>query len=202
MSIYNFSPSHNLNFCDTYATWNDGFTDDELNKLIKICEMRNPSKATIGDKDADSDFSEIRESEARWIPLQNDTTWIYDRFAFIVRQLNGQFFNFDISGFVEDFQYTTYYGDKKGHYDWHVDMGNNLNSSPRKLSLVMQLSDPDEYEGGDFEMFDLTEYPNAQEVRAQGSTIFLPSFVPHQAHPVTKGKRYSLAVWFEGPKWV
>ena len=54
----------------------------------------------------------------------------------------------------------------------------------------------------DFEMFDLTEYPNAQEVRAQGSTIFLPSFVPHQAHPVTKGKRYSLAVWFEGPKWV
>jgi hypothetical protein len=59
MSIYNFSPSHNLNFCDTYATWNNGFTDDELDKLIKICEMRNPSKATINSRDADSDFSEI-----------------------------------------------------------------------------------------------------------------------------------------------
>ena len=199
MSIYNFSPSHNLNFCDTYATWNDGFTDDELNKLIKICEMRNPSKATIGSKDADSDFSEIRESEARWISLQNDTTWVYDRLAFIVRQLNGQFFNFDISGFVEDFQYTTYYGDKKGHYDWHVDMGNNLNSSPRKLSLVMQLSDPDEYEGGELQLMN-SATPITVE-KKKGFIVVFPSYMLHKVTPVTTGTRKSLVIWIAGPSF-
>jgi PKHD-type hydroxylase len=197
MSIYNFSPSNNLNFCDTYATWNDGFTDDELNKLIKICEMRNPSKATIGNKDVDSDFSEVRESEARWIPLQNDTTWIYDRFAFIVRQLNGQFFNFDISGFVEDFQYTTYYGDKKGHYDWHVDMGNSSNSSPRKLSLVMQLSDPDEYEGGELQLMSSAD-PMTIE-KKKGFIVVFPSYMLHKVTPVTSGTRKSLVIWIAGP---
>ena len=101
-------------------------------------------------------------------------------------------------GKVKGFEFL-FEGEYKKHHDvfWI-----NNDQFHRKLSCVVQLTDPNEYEGGDFEMFDLTEYPNAQEVRAQGSTIFFPSFVPHQAHPVTKGKRYSLAVWFEGPKWV
>ena len=197
MSIYNFSPSNNLNFCDTYATWNNGFTDDELDKLIKICEMRNPSKATINSRDADSDFSEIRESETRWIPLQNDTSWIYDRFAFIVRQLNGQFFNFDISGFIEDFQYTTYYGDKKGHYDWHIDMGNKSSTSPRKLSLVMQLSDPDEYEGGELQLMN-SATPITVE-KKKGFIVVFPSYMLHKVTPVTAGTRESLVIWIAGP---
>ena len=197
MSIYNFAPSHNLNACETYATWDNGFTDDEIKKLIKTCEMRNATKAIVGGKDADSDFSEIRESEARWISLQNDTTWIYDRLAFIVRQLNGQFFNFDISGFVEDFQYTTYYGDKKGHYDWHVDMGNSLNSPPRKLSLVMQLSDPDEYEGGELQLMSSAN-PMTIE-KKKGFIVVFPSYMLHKVTPVTSGTRKSLVIWIAGP---
>jgi len=197
MSIYNFAPSHNLNACETYATWDNGFNDDEIKKLIKTCEMRNPSKATIGGHEGDSDFSDIRESEARWIPLQNDTTWIYDRFAFIVRQLNGQFFNFDISGFIEDFQYTTYYGDKKGHYDWHVDMGNKSSTSPRKLSLVMQLSDPDEYEGGELQLMSSAN-PTTVE-KKKGFIAVFPSYMLHKVTPVTAGTRKSLVIWIAGP---
>ena len=197
MSIYNFAPSHNLNACLTYATWDNGFNDDEIKKLIKTCEMRNPSKATIGGHEGDSDFSDIRESEARWIPLQNDTTWIYDRFAFIVRQLNGQFFNFDISGFIEDFQYTTYYGDKKGHYDWHIDMGNKSSTSPRKLSLVMQLSDPDEYEGGELQLMSSAN-PTTVE-KKKGFIAIFPSYMLHKVTPVTAGTRKSLVIWIAGP---
>ena len=49
---------------------------------------------------------------------------------------------------------------------------------------------------------EMNEYPNKEEMRTQGTAIFLPSFINHAALPVTKGTRYSLAVWFEGPKFV
>lgn len=197
MSIYNFAPCNNLNFCESYAIWNDGFTEDELNKLIKTCEMRNPVKATVGGSDPLSDFSDIRESEARWISQQNDTTWIYDRLAFIVRQLNGQFFNFDVWGFVEDFQYTTYYGDKKGHYDWHVDMGKLSSTSPRKLSLIMQLSEPNEYEGGELLLMNSAEPVTIE--KKKGMVVVFPSYMLHKVTPVTNGTRKSLVVWIAGP---
>jgi PKHD-type hydroxylase len=70
------------------------------------------------------------------------------------------------------------------------------------LTCVIQLTNPGEYEGGDFEMYELTQYPDKEDLRTQGTAIFLPSFINHAALPVTKGTRYSLAVWFEGPKWV
>jgi PKHD-type hydroxylase len=115
---------------------------------------------------------------------------------------NKEWFNFNITNvsYVQLAEYdSAYEGEYKKHHDvfWI-----NNEQYHRKLTCVIQLTDPSEYEGGDLELFDLTEYPNAEQVRSQGTAIFFPSFVPHRAHPVTKGKRYSLAVWFQGPKWV
>jgi len=47
----------------------------------------------------------------------------------------------------------------------------------------------------------VSEYPNPAEMREQGTVIFFPSFTRHAALPVTAGKRYSVAAWFDGPKW-
>jgi PKHD-type hydroxylase len=80
-----------------------------------------------------------------------------------------------------------------------------MNGDPhfhRKLTCVIQLTDPTTYEGGDFEMYDLSQNaPDKEEIRQQGTAIFLPSFISHAALPVTEGTRHSLAVWMEGPKW-
>lgn len=79
-----------------------------------------------------------------------------------------------------------------------------MNGDPyyhRKLSCVIQLSDPATYEGGDLTFEHVAQYPNAEEMRQQGTAIFFPSFVRHAALPVTSGKRYSIAAWFDGPKW-
>ena len=115
---------------------------------------------------------------------------------------NKEWFNFNITN-VSYIQLAEYDAEYEGEYKKHQDVfWINNDQYHRKLTCVIQLTDPAEYEGGDLELFDLTEYPNAEQVRNQGTSIFFPSFVPHRAHPVTKGKRYSLAVWFEGPKWV
>lgn len=196
MSIYNFAPSHNLNFSYSFSYWNDGFSEEEMNKLIKTCEMRNTNKASISGHDEKDDFSHIRKSTVRWIPQVNDTSWIYDRLAFITRQLNGQFFNFNLSGFVEDFQYTVYEANTQDHYDWHVDMGPETNS-PRKLSLVLQLSDPSDYEGGELQLLNSAN-PITIE-KKKGHIVAFPSYLLHRVTPVTKGVRKSLVIWVAGP---
>ena len=69
----------------------------------------------------------------------------------------------------------------------------------RKLSVSINLSDPNTYEGGQFEM-DLGEGPFVlEEMNRQGTIIVFPSDTQHRVTPVTKGVRYSLVNWFEGP---
>jgi PKHD-type hydroxylase len=67
----------------------------------------------------------------------------------------------------------------------------------RKLTFVVQLSAPDDYDGGTLET-------NAdgivrQASRAVGSALMFPSFVLHRVAPVTRGERYSLTLWSHGP---
>jgi PKHD-type hydroxylase len=88
---------------------------------------------------------------------------------------------------------TNYYGDG-GHYDWHADLGPGI--SNRKLSVVLQLSDPKDYVGGDLQMNTggaITTVP-----KEYGLLCFFPSFVLHRVTPLTSGTRTSLVTWLCG----
>jgi PKHD-type hydroxylase len=197
MSVYQLTPHPSIAVPErSFAVWNDGFTDDELTNIIKVGEAYNTNSATVGPDGEVID--DIRLSQIAWIPLNQDTQFIYDRLGYIARQLNGQFFDFDIWGFVEDLQYTVY-DDDESHYTWHLDRGSGTSDTPRKLSMVLQLSDPSEYEGGDLEIFDGPK-PNTIE-RKKGMVIAFPSFMLHRVTPVTKGTRRTLVVWLTGPRF-
>lgn len=100
-----------------------------------------------------------------------------------------------------DFQYTEYHGSQEGKYDWHHDIDWNRNDGlDRKLSITVQLSDPSEYEGGDFS-FSEVQNPDAGQAKAKGTVLVFPSYLSHAVSPVTSGVRKSLVAWFEGPKW-
>ena len=101
--------------------------------------------------------------------------------------------NFDIWGYQDLLQYTKYYGDG-GHYDWHADLGPGI--SNRKLSCVLQLSTPEEYEGGELQMNpggDIMSVP-----KGLGVLCFFPSFLLHRVTPLTSGTRKSLVTWLCG----
>ena len=86
--------------------------------------------------------------------------------------------------------------------------------------MTIQLSDPDDYEGGNFQWIEdirakdtLTKgnYNRNMEdfvvtapfsAKQKGSVVAFPSFVYHQVTPVTKGTRKSLVVWFCGKPYV
>ena len=195
MSIYQFAPSPDktTNEC-LHAWWNDGFTSREIKDIISIGEDYAQSDGTVDDgKTIDG----IRKSKVAWLNNNQRTGWLYERLAFIARNINGQFFDLDLYGFVEDFQYTVY-GDDGDHYTWHMDKG-GISISPRKLSLVVQLSDPSDYDGGDLEIFTGTTAKTLEKKR--GIIHAFPSYVMHRVTPVARGIRKTLVVWVAGPKF-
>lgn len=199
MSLYQFAPSPDTATREEYfATWIDGFSNEELLKIEQIGDNRFLQNASVGGANKDKDISHIRKSKISWIELSDETQWLYEKLAFIARQLNGQFFEFDLFGFVEHFQYTIYEPDG-GHYTWHMDKGFN-GSAPRKLSIVLQLSDPSEYEGGGLELMTDSGSPTIME-KKKGLVVAFPSWILHRVTPVTKGIRKTLVIWISGPKF-
>ena len=70
----------------------------------------------------------------------------------------------------------------------------------RKLSFAMQLSDPDDYEGGNVQLLD--EAGNSYIVpRKRGTIVLFDSRTQHRVLKVTKGTRKSIVGWTVGPRW-
>ena len=125
-----------------------------------------------------------------------ETDWIYKKISLLTLELNELHFKYDISD-VETIQFTTYLGNQKSHYGQHVDHL-TLGSRWRKLSCVIQLSDPNDYEGGDLVLY----LPQKFVVpKKRGTFVIFPSFLPHAVFPVSKGVRYSAVSWILGPPY-
>lgn len=198
MSIYQFAPTNNFCHNHKFITWDDAFTEEELNKIKEICLKLPLTKAVVGGKEPDEDYSEIRESRVGWLANTEDTSWIYDRLAFISRSINSKFFGFDLFGFLEHMQFTEYVGESEGHYNWHQDIS-ETSSAPRKLSLVLQLSDPEDYDGGELQTMSSAE-PSVVD-KKKGLITAFPSWCLHKVTPVTRGIRHTLVIWVCGPSF-
>lgn len=98
----------------------------------------------------------------------------------------------------ENTQFSRYKSVDEGHYDWHMDAGAPKNGIQRKLSCVILLNDPSEFEGG---ILQLKGMEDRNLLDKQGSIIVFPSFVEHKVTPVTKGVRYTAVTWASGPSF-
>lgn len=138
----------------------------------------------------------FRKSKIRWVhdhPIQD---YAYS----LVRNANINSFGVNVENFSEC-QFTEYDADYAGKYEWHHDVDwIGEKASDRKLSVVIQLTDPDEYEGGDF-AFAEVQNPHRHQMRAKGTVLVFPSYLTHRVEEVTKGTRHSLVLWFYGPRW-
>ena len=197
MSIFQFFPSGDLATLEQhFATCSDNFSYEQLSEIRKYGDTALEKEGLAGGVKDTLANKELRKSKIAWIPGKPETWWLYDRIAHIARALNGQYFEFDLWGIVDDLQYTLYDGDGS-HYDWHMDKG--ALAAPRKLSLVVQLSEPDEYEGGDLQIM-FAEKPITCE-RKKGMIYAFPSWILHRVTPVTAGTRRSLVAWIVGNKF-
>lgn len=144
---------------------------------------------------------DVRRSTVRWLDVPNAHADIAETLMRFVKRSNRTNFGFDIT-WMNEIQFTEYHGAATGggKYDWHYDVfWENPQPFDRKLSIVVQLSDPSEYEGGEFEFFGVEQV--GEQFKQKGSVLVFPSFFHHRVHPVTKGRRLSLVSWVEGPKF-
>lgn len=199
MSNYKFAPCPKFaKTNDGYVFWDSGFSDEEIQRINDLGESKVVNKATVGGISEDKDISNTRISKVTWIDLDASSEWLYDRLAYITRQLNGEYYNFDLYGFWEHMQFTIYDGSSNGHYEWHIDAGIE-DECPRKMSLVLQLSDPSEYEGGELQI--MTSKTPVSVDKKKGLVVAFPSYQLHRVTPVTSGVRKTLVVWVTGPSF-
>ena len=195
MSLTNhFLPEHRTNINHmNYYYFTNAFTQEEILKIIEIGENLPITPGTTVGHDNEVGVSEYRVSDISWINETEETAWIYEKIANYAKIANKEMWNFDIWDYQDLLQFTKYYGDG-GHYDWHVDLGPGI--SNRKLSCVLQLSSPEEYEGGVLQMNpggNIIEVP-----QGLGTICFFPSFLLHRVTPLTSGIRKSLVTWLCG----
>ena len=156
--------------------------------IIDYCKRNlKIEEALAGNK---NNVSSTRKSNIAWIYPSEQTNHIFHKIIEKTNQIN-QFYNFDIVGITEPIQFTSYDGIGNEHYGWHLDMGAKRQSR-RKLSLVIQLSDEKDYEGGELVLCEKFNYK-----LKTGQTIVFPSnfLYPHEIKKVTKGHRYSMVSW-------
>ncbi|KMS51110.1 2OG-Fe(II) oxygenase [Novosphingobium barchaimii LL02] len=181
-----------------WEVWSDALTEAECDAIAARAEHYAPAEATIGFSDALRSDKGYRTSTIRWLDTSREKD-IVGRIMDFVRCSNRTNFGVDVEAPFE-LQYTEYRATNKGHYDWHQDVWlESPRPYARKLSVVVQLSSPDEYKGGGFEFFGI-QNPGATFL-GRGSLLIFPSFLQHRVLPVTDGLRRSLVTWIEGPNW-
>ena len=160
----------------------------------------------------------VRKSSNAWIDSSN---WVGGFVWHYIMRANRENFMYDIEGIdTNEIQYTEY--QKGEYYDWHIDdnigrcMINDrvLTSADnhgesiailngeyiRKLSFSIQLSDPEDYEGGELE-FKVGKEESFFAPNKKGTVIIFDSRTLHRVREVKSGVRKSLVGWVVGPRW-
>lgn len=125
--------------------------------------------------------------------------WFYDRLANEVLVINDLFWRFDIRGLYEEAAFLKYtHFDEKGpgKFNWHSDVsGTSIRN--RKISCIVQLSGPEDYDGCELQFFTGQELTCPE--KDKGTLISFPSYAIHRVTPITRGTRYSVVLWVTGP---
>ena len=159
-----------------------------------------------------------RNSQNAWVPSSH---WLGGFMWHYISRANRENFLYDlrcIDG--ESMQYTRYGVGQ--FYSWHNDSGLACHYKPetvgnrmegrandfvnentelvRKLSFVLQLSDADDYEGGNLQLLDESG-KSYFAPRKRGTVILFDSRTQHRVLPVKAGLRKSIVGWTVGPRW-
>ena len=177
-----------------YVYYQGLFLPHEIDRILDLWKEDKTIKATLSGNNTYDD--ELRKSSVMFIKEEKENEWIYNKLAGLAMNCNNERYWFDILGFHHELQLTRY--SEGDFFDWHLDFGAG-EISARKLSITMQLSDPDDYEGGDLQFMINQKVVNAP--REKGTIIVFPSFINHRVTPITKGVRQSIVGWVSGPPY-
>jgi len=167
-----------------------------IEKIIPLTDHKAKKNLAIKAIVGDTVDKNIRNVKGYHLYLNNPTDIFY--WNFITKEIERLYFLYKIkfpkmkSSRINQIDLLKY--SPGGKYNIHTD---NFSSSPRHLSIIMNLND--DYQGGDLVFTDQKEKEIKRLKLSKGSIVFFPSnfMYPHGIQPITKGTRYSIVAWLQ-----
>jgi Rps23 Pro-64 3,4-dihydroxylase Tpa1-like proline 4-hydroxylase len=161
---------------------------------------------------------DIRNSKNAWISTSH---WIGGWLWYYIDKINRENFCYDLTDIDGGTLQYTHYSEGE-YYGWHTDQDvgtyykpktvvNSMQSSSednfhqqgeyvRKLSFTLQLSDPEDYGGGEVQFIN-SDNQTFFAPKQKGTIIVFDSRVRHRVRKVKFGTRKSIVGWCVGPRW-
>lgn len=166
-------------------------TSEECDKAVEEF-MKLPAKAASMGEDGEYSNNSHRNTTVRFVEPDHWLTPLMRGFGAGANEACQ--WGYDLTG-NENIQFAQYCIGQ--HYGWHVDnFPLGYQKVDRKVTVVVLLSNPKDYRGGD--LF-IRLYKDYRPELKKGSVIAFPSILEHMVTPVTEGVRFSAAMWINGP---
>jgi len=197
VTYVSYDASKRSHFCKPGENWG-AFTAQECDWIISLSKYFQCRQPTVDKKP-----QLHRRQVTTWqIDYSQECKWLWERLSNNLIYANNKWWNFDIYGILESLQLLCYDasngdGNNKDRYVKHIDY--NQTTQNRKITFSVQLSNPQDYEGGDLKVYARKEAENLPNSR--GTMIMFPSFMLHEVTPITRGKRWALVCWASGPQF-
>jgi PKHD-type hydroxylase len=179
---------------NTYWLWEKALSKEFCEASLAEIDWAAAGQATVN-QDAQIVDIKTRRTDVVWQSYMQPLGCVAQAYIHSANQQSG--WDFAISS-QEHTQMGRYKSTDEGFYDWHMDAGLPENGIQRKLSCVILLNDPSEFEGG---ILQFKGMEDSNVLSKQGSVIVFPSFIEHKVTPVTKGVRYTAVTWASGPSF-
>lgn len=185
-------------FLPKFGVMNNAFTAEEVDKITHLEQLLEFEQGVVGPANGGTIKEEARNSTVSFIHPGESSEWLYEKLANLIAQANHDLFMQNVDR-LEPLQYTVYGPGQ--HYDWHFDSFQSYEPLERKISGILFLSDPDEYEGGELEVITNGNPERSEVIKPyKGEVAFFDSHFSHKVHPVKKGIRKTLVFWVMGPR--
>jgi PKHD-type hydroxylase len=152
------------------------FSKEDCEKILNACieELWLPA-TVIGKVELHSSRRQKLRGDIEGFPFQN----IRD----VTKTANVEIYDFNLLGIIDQDYPQVFKYSEKDFYNLHIELTPLAPS--RKISFIINLSDPSTYEGGKIEFLNVdTSQANISE---QGCCLTFPSYMPYRITPVTKG---------------
>lgn len=182
------------------------FSPKECDALIDAASALAPITGEGAYHASSLETLDNRDSIIRWVPPSDDFLWIYERLDQAITAANEGQLGLPLTA-LEILQFSQY--GPGAHFGTHTDFG--YLHATRHLSISVQLSDGQDYEGGDLEFLGASyvqagsgdthaawDVVQGRASRNRGTAILFPSHLPHRVTPITSGQRLSLVGWVRG----
>jgi PKHD-type hydroxylase len=168
---------------------------DECDRVIELAESLD-NWSTAGIYSGSGAGVELTERSVASVPVPGDeSTWPLDVIIDAIAEVNDRVYRFDLDEIPgsDHPSVLRYDAGTADHFRSHRDVGSF--SPTRKLTFIVQLSDPADYRGCDLVF---SEYGEVAR-RDRGTLVVFPTFEFHHVTPVLSGRRYAVVGWVHGP---